>query len=46
MAPTTIEELEAQLLQSVERLDRGGGVDGEEAFRRLRKKIKQSRADA
>lgn len=45
-APATIEELEAQLLQSVERLDRGEGVDGEEVFRRLRKKIKQSRANA
>ena len=45
-APATLEELEAQLLQSVERLDRGEGVDGEEVFRRLRKKIKQARTDA
>jgi antitoxin ParD1/3/4 len=41
--PATIEELETQLLQSMERLDRGQGVRGEEAFRRLRKKIKQAR---
>lgn len=45
-APATLEELERMLLQSVERLDRGEGVDGEEVFRRLRKKIKQSRNDA
>ena len=42
--PATLEELEAQLLQSVERLERGEGVGGEEVFRRLRKKIKQSHA--
>lgn len=45
-APKTLEELEAQLLQSIERLDRGEGVDGEEVFRRLRKRIKESRSDA
>ena len=45
-APRTIEELEVQLLQSIERLDRGEGVDGEEVFRRLRKRIKESRVDA
>lgn len=45
-APATMQELEAQLLQSVERLDRGEGVNGEEVFRRLRKKIKQFRANA
>jgi antitoxin ParD1/3/4 len=45
-APTTFEELEAQLLQSVARLDRGEGMDGKEVFRRLRKKIKQFRGDA
>jgi antitoxin ParD1/3/4 len=44
-APATLEELEAQLLQSIERLDRGEGVDGEEVFHRLRKRIKQSRND-
>jgi hypothetical protein len=41
-----MEELEAQLLQSIDRLDRGEGVDGEEVFRRLRKRIKESRSDA
>ncbi len=45
-APKTLDELEAQLLQSIDRLDRGEGVDGEEVFRRLRKRIKESRADA
>lgn len=44
--PATLEELEAQLLQSVERLDRGEGIGGEEVFRRLRKKMKQSRHHA
>jgi hypothetical protein len=38
--PKTLEELETQLLQSVDRLDRGEGVDGEEVFRRLRKRIR------
>jgi antitoxin ParD1/3/4 len=45
-APATLAELETQLLQSVERLDRGEGVDGTEVLRRLRRKIKQSRNDA
>jgi antitoxin ParD1/3/4 len=45
-APKTLEELETQLLQSIDRLDHGKGVDGEEVFRRLRKRIKESRADA
>jgi antitoxin ParD1/3/4 len=45
-APATRAELEAQLLQSVERLDRGEGVDGKEALRRLRRKIKQARTNA
>jgi antitoxin ParD1/3/4 len=44
--PKTLEELETQLLQSIERLDRGRGVDGERVFRRLRKRIKDSRSDA
>jgi antitoxin ParD1/3/4 len=38
-------ELEARLLEGVERLDRGEGVDGEEVFRRLRKRIKAAHAD-
>lgn len=45
-APKTLEELEAQLLQSIDRLDPGEGVDGEEVFRRLRKRIKESRGTA
>jgi antitoxin ParD1/3/4 len=45
-APKTLEELEAQLLEGIDRLDRGEGVDGEEVFRRLRKRIKEYRSDA
>lgn len=41
--PRTSEELEASLLQSIERFDRGEGVDGEKAFRRLRRRIKEHR---
>ena len=41
-APKTLEDLEAQLLQSINRLDRGEGIDGEKVFRRLRKRIKES----
>ena len=44
--PGTLEELEAPLLQSLDRLDRGVGVAGEEVFRRLRKRMKASRANA
>jgi antitoxin ParD1/3/4 len=42
--PKTLEELETQLLQSVARLDRGEGADGNVVFRRLRKRIRESRA--
>jgi antitoxin ParD1/3/4 len=45
-APKTLEELESQLLQSIDRLERGEGVSGEQVFRRLRKRIKESRSDA
>jgi putative addiction module CopG family antidote len=45
-APKTLAELETQLLQSIDRLDRGAGVDGGEVFRRLRKRIKKSRPHA
>lgn len=41
--PKTLEELETQLLQSLDRLDRGEGVNGEEVFRRLRKRMKGAR---
>jgi antitoxin ParD1/3/4 len=44
--PSTLAELEATLLASAERLDRGEGVDGEEVFRRLRKRAKEARANA
>jgi len=43
-APKTLAELETQLLQSIDRLDRGEGVGAEEIFRRLRKRIKESRS--
>jgi antitoxin ParD1/3/4 len=42
--PRTPEELEAQLLQSIEALESGQGVDGEEVLRRLRQRIKGTRA--
>ena len=45
-APKTLQELETQLLQSIERLDRGEGVNGEQVFRRLRKRIKEARTNA
>ncbi len=38
--PTTLEELENELAKSIASLERGEGVDGEEAFRRFQKKIK------
>ncbi len=41
--PGTLEELEAQLVQSLERLDRGEGVDGKESLRRIRKRMKEAR---
>ena len=44
-APKTLQELETQLLQSIDRLDRGEGIDGEQVFRRLRKRIKETRAN-
>ncbi|HXC35959.1 MAG TPA: type II toxin-antitoxin system ParD family antitoxin [Candidatus Acidoferrales bacterium] len=41
--PENFEELEAQLLQSIDQLDRRKGIDGEEVIRRLRKRIKATR---
>jgi antitoxin ParD1/3/4 len=41
--PATLKELEAQLIQSVERLDHGEGVDGKASLRRIRKRIKEAR---
>ena len=43
-SPRTREELENQLLESVEALERGQGVDGEEVLRRLRQRITKTRA--
>lgn len=40
--PKTLEELESQLLQSIDQLDRGKGKSGEEVIRRLRKRIKEA----
>jgi antitoxin ParD1/3/4 len=44
--PRTPEELEGQLLQSIEALESGQGVDGEEVLRRLRQRIEGTRASA
>jgi len=41
--PATLDELEARLVQSVESLDTGKGLNGEAVFRRLRKRIKATR---
>jgi antitoxin ParD1/3/4 len=40
------EELSKKIAAGLDALRRGEGVDGEEVFRRLRKRIKKSRADA
>jgi len=40
--PKTRAELEAELLQSVERLDRGEGVNGDALFHNLRRRIRES----
>ena len=42
--PETLAELETQLLESVESLDAGKGVNGEEVIRRLRKRMKEANA--
>jgi antitoxin ParD1/3/4 len=42
--PETLAELETQLLESVESLDAGKGVNGEEVIRRLRKRMKEAGA--
>ena len=41
--PASSGELEAQLMQAVNSLDAGKGVNGEIVFRRLRKRIKEAR---
>jgi antitoxin ParD1/3/4 len=45
-SPRTAEELEDRLVEGVERLDRGEGVDGKASLRRLRERIKKARVDA
>lgn len=42
--PQTLEELEDDLAKSIASLERGEGVDGEEVFRRLSKRINKARA--
>ena len=42
--PQTVAELEKALLSSIERLDRGEGVDGGIILRRLQKRIKEHRS--
>jgi antitoxin ParD1/3/4 len=42
--PKTLAELEARLLQSIGQLDQGRGVDGGAVLRRLRKRMKETRA--
>lgn len=44
--PTTLAELEARLLEAAESIDAGRGVDGEEVFARLRKRMKAHRPHA
>lgn len=41
--PATLDELEAQLERAVNSLEAGKGINGETAFRRLRKRIKDAR---
>lgn len=43
--PRTLAALEKDLVESVERLDRGEGVDGEMVLRRLRKHMAAAKAD-
>jgi len=42
--PKTFADLEAQLMQSIERFDQGGGIKGKESLRRMRKWMKNARA--
>jgi len=43
-APKTLAELEAQLMQSIERFDQGEGIQGKESLRRTRKWMKDTRS--
>ena len=42
--PKTLEELEAELLQSIHQLDEGKGEPGENVMRRLRQRMEDTRA--
>lgn len=42
--PQTRERLEMQLLQSIDALENGQGVDGEEMLQRLRLRMRETRA--
>ncbi|MEI6351332.1 MAG: type II toxin-antitoxin system ParD family antitoxin [Verrucomicrobiota bacterium] len=44
--PRTREELEAHLIQTIDRLDCGEGHDGDEVFRRLAERIEKARESA
>jgi len=44
--PETLEELEAQLLASIDRLENGEGIDGKESLRRFRSRVKNLGLDA
>lgn len=44
--PATREELKAQIQASIERFDRGEGIDGEEFFRRFLSRVKNLDLDA
>ncbi len=37
--PSTLDELEGELLESIERIEEGEGVNGEEAFKRIRARL-------
>lgn len=43
--PTSLQELETQLLHAVSLLDKGKGVSGAVALRRIRKKIKTAQSN-
>lgn len=41
--PSTLEELEADIQRSIDSLDRGEGIPGEELFKQVRKRISQAK---
>jgi antitoxin ParD1/3/4 len=43
--PATLEELEQRLMEGIERLDRGEGIDGKESRRRMFARIKKTLAN-